>query len=88
MLRNVAGILLVVLGILGLFLPFLQGILFLVIGLALIDIPLKRRIHDRLHNRYGWYRRIAHRHHQIQERVHRWWTRKERGRNEDGAREP
>ncbi len=40
--RIVAGILLVILGIIGLFLPFLQGIFFLVIGLALLGFDLKR----------------------------------------------
>ena len=40
--RIVAGILLVIFGIIGLFLPVLQGILFILIGLALLGFDLKR----------------------------------------------
>jgi hypothetical protein len=42
--RIVAGVLLVILGIIGLFLPLLQGILLIVAGLGLlsVDIPLVR----------------------------------------------
>jgi uncharacterized membrane protein YbaN (DUF454 family) len=35
--RLAAGVLLLVLGVIGLFLPFLQGILFIVIGLTLLS---------------------------------------------------
>lgn len=51
--RIVAGVLLIVLGVVGLFLPLLQGILFIVLGLGLlsVDIPLVRRLRDRLKHR-------------------------------------
>jgi uncharacterized membrane protein YbaN (DUF454 family) len=61
-LRNIGGVLLVLLGVLGLFLPILQGILFLVLGLALIDVPQKQKAHRWL-MRYGWYRWLAKKHH-------------------------
>ncbi len=35
--RVVGGVLFLILGVIGLFLPFLQGILFLVIGLTLLS---------------------------------------------------
>lgn len=63
--RNVAGVLLVLLGIVGLVLPFLQGVLFLVIGLAMIDLPIKHRLHLRL-MKWGWYRKLAAHH-------EHWW---------------
>ncbi len=37
MLKQIAGVALIVLGILGLFLPFLQGIAFIVVGAILLD---------------------------------------------------
>jgi uncharacterized membrane protein YbaN (DUF454 family) len=63
-LRNLGGILLVLLGVVGLFLPILQGILFLALGLALIDVPQKQMAHRWL-LRWRWYRWLADR----QERV-------------------
>ncbi len=46
----IAGISLIVLGIVGLFLPVLQGILFIFAGLAILSShsPLARRIQDAL----------------------------------------
>ncbi len=64
-LRNIAGFALVALGMVGLVLPVLQGILFIVIGLALIDLPIKHRIHHWLGRRYRCYRWIALRHHRV-----------------------
>ena len=48
--RIVLGVLLVLLGIIGLVLPVLQGILFIVLGLGLlsVDIPAVRRWRERL----------------------------------------
>ena len=48
--RVAAGLLLVVVGIAGLFLPVLQGILLIVLGLGLlsVDIPAVRRWRERL----------------------------------------
>ncbi|MBM4155038.1 MAG: hypothetical protein FJ221_08405 [Lentisphaerae bacterium] len=49
-LRVALGVTLVGLGILGLFLPFLQGLLFITVGLAILahDVPPVRRALDRL----------------------------------------
>ena len=56
-LRNAAGILLLVAGLTGLFLPILQGVLMIVGGLVLIDLPLKGRV-NRWLLRYRWYQRL------------------------------
>ena len=64
-LRNTGGLLLVLLGIVGLFLPFLQGILFIVLGLALIDVPQKHRLHRWLQARSRAYRWLALKHHAV-----------------------
>lgn len=50
MLRMVGGVLFLILGIIGLFLPILQGVLFLVIGATLLgrDSKIGRWIHDRV----------------------------------------
>ncbi len=52
----------VVLGIIGLFLPVLQGILFLGIGLVLLagSSPLARRLLDRLRDRYPKFAAALH----------------------------
>jgi len=46
LLRVLAGIVFLILGVLGLFLPILQGLLFLAIGFLLlsVDIPVFRRV--------------------------------------------
>ena len=48
------GVLFVVLGVIGLFLPVLQGILFLAIGLSLLsyDSPWAERLRRRLYERF------------------------------------
>jgi hypothetical protein len=53
-LRLIIGWKFVILGVLGLFLPFLQGILFLAIGLAILapESPWAQRQLDRLRRRY------------------------------------
>ncbi len=61
-------------GIVGLFLPVLQGILFLLIGLALLSIEsaTARRILARLRARYpGLSQRID----LAEQRARRWWLR-------------
>ena len=58
-LRNAAGVLLILLGIVSGFLPILQGWLFIVIGLGLIEHPLKLRLHIWLSHRFACYRRLA-----------------------------
>jgi uncharacterized protein len=54
LLRHVLGWSLLVLGVLGLFLPILQGILFLAMGAVLLspDIPIFRRMVAALERRY------------------------------------
>lgn len=64
----------ILLGIVGLVLPILQGILFLLIGLALLssESEIARRILERLRARYpGLSRRID----LAEERARRWWLR-------------
>ncbi len=56
-------------GVAGLFLPFLQGVLMIVGGLALIDLPCKRRLHVWLKRRVRSYRPIALRHMRL---LRRW----------------
>lgn len=53
-LRNAAGWLFLILGILGLFLPILQGFLFIFVGILLLspDIPLFKRLVKWLGKRY------------------------------------
>ena len=74
-LRNVGGILLLLLGIVGLFLPFLQGFLFIVLGLGLIDLPIKHRIHEYA-KRWRGYRWIALHHARAKQRFGKWWERR------------
>lgn len=83
MLRNTAGALLLLAGIAGLFLPILQGVLMIVGGLALIDLPIKHKAHARL-LRYGWYRRLAARHDQW---LAKWRAYRERRRRARQARD-
>ena len=49
-----AGWFFIVLGVLGLFLPFLQGILFLLVGMLLLsrESVIARRLLDRLRERF------------------------------------
>ena len=68
-LRNIAGFALVALGIVGLVTPFLQGILFIVLGLTLIDLPIKHRLHVWLGDRFRTYRWVAIKHHRIKRAV-------------------
>lgn len=63
-----AGVLLLVLGIAGLFLPFLQGILFLVLAAAVLSLASERV--------YGWLRDLtAERWPRLWQRVERFRTR-------------
>ena len=68
-LRNIAGFALVLLGVVGLVAPVLQGILFIVLGLALIDLPIKHRSHVWLATRSRTYRWIALKHHRIKRAI-------------------
>ena len=78
-LRNIAGFALVLLGVVGLVAPVLQGILFIVLGLALIDLPIKHRIHHWLKSRSRTYRWIALNHHRVKRAIaHRRRARRKR----------
>ena len=48
------GVFFLVLGVLGIFLPILQGLIFLALGLALLapHVPFIRRLRDRMYSRY------------------------------------
>ncbi len=61
-------------GIVGLFLPVLQGILFLLIGLALLSSESKtaRRILERLRARYPG---LSEKFDIAEQRATRWWMR-------------
>ncbi len=54
--RISSGVLLLLLGVVGLFLPLLQGVLLLIAGLAVlaVDVPLARNLYRRLKS---WRRR-------------------------------
>ena len=69
--RNAAGLVLIALGIVGLFLPFLQGILFLVLGIGLVDLEVKHRAHVWLRRRYRCYRGVALRYARLRRGVRR-----------------
>ena len=66
-----AGWFFIVLGIAGLFLPILQGILFLLIGLLILssEYVWAHRILSRLRERFP---RIAQRAHAISQAAHHW----------------
>jgi uncharacterized membrane protein YbaN (DUF454 family) len=53
------GVALLILGVAGLFLPFLQGVLFLVMGLTLLstESPRAKVWLEYLQERTGWHRR-------------------------------
>ncbi len=63
LLRMGFGVLFLVLGVLGLFLPVLQGILFLVVGVALLadHIPLFARIRNSIYRRFPRFEQAVHR---------------------------
>jgi uncharacterized membrane protein YbaN (DUF454 family) len=48
------GLILLPLGVVGLFLPFLQGVLFLLVAVALLssEVPLVARLRNRVRDRY------------------------------------
>ena len=83
-LRNGVGIVLLLFGLVGLFLPVLQGILLIGIGLLFIDLPIKSKAHRWLW-RYGWYRKLARQHDKL---LDRWRNRDSSGRNSDDRDPP
>ncbi|MCF7838974.1 MAG: hypothetical protein K9N49_10130 [Candidatus Marinimicrobia bacterium] len=75
LLRLVAGWLMIVLGLLGLVLPILQGLLFLAIGIYLLTpfVPALARLQVWLHRRFPWIPiRLAH----WRARWHQRWRRR------------
>lgn len=70
----VLGWLLVLVGIPGLFLPFLQGILMIVVGLAIASLG-SEHIHRFLHDRMHPWPRARSRMEAFRERLHRWLSR-------------
>lgn len=48
------GVILIPLGVVGLFLPLLQGVLFLLVGVALLssEVPFVARLRDRIRQRH------------------------------------
>jgi uncharacterized membrane protein YbaN (DUF454 family) len=62
-LRHVFGWFFIVLGIIGCFLPILQGILFIIVGVSILapEIPLFHRVMVRLKDRYPEVFEKAHR---------------------------
>lgn len=72
--KHTAGWLFIVLGILGCFLPILQGILFLSIGVFLLadEIPFFGRIRDRLEQRFPKTAEYVHqKKKKLHDRLHR-----------------
>ncbi len=63
MLRLVFGWLFIALGIIGLFLPVLQGILFIMVGIALLadHIPFFAKIRNALFSRFPKLQRLVRR---------------------------
>lgn len=70
----VLGWLLVLVGVAGLFLPGLQGILTIALGLAIASLG-SERIHRFLHARMHPWPRIRARMERFRERLHRWLAR-------------
>lgn len=64
LLRNVGGSVLIVLGVAGLFLPFLQGVLLILAGVAMLDFEGKQEMIERLRESslgrrvLGWWHRL------------------------------
>ncbi len=62
-------------GILGLFLPFLQGIIFLIIGLYLLSLispSIRRRLHE-LGQRHSVVGKVLAKLETFNERIRRWF---------------
>jgi uncharacterized membrane protein YbaN (DUF454 family) len=73
--KILAGFFMVGLGVVGLFLPFLQGVLFILVGLAILSSESRRVRHvlDRLRARFPDVHRLER--HMI-ERLKRRWSEK------------
>lgn len=81
----------IVLGILGLFLPVLQGILFLLIGLMIIssEYVWARRLLDRLKARFPRIAEQSHRGHmKVEAWFHRHFSRREKHSSQTATHPP
>jgi len=64
LLRNVGGACLIVVGVAGLFLPFLQGVLLILAGVAMLDFEGKQEMIERFRESppaqrlIGWWHRL------------------------------
>lgn len=65
LIRMSLGWFFIVFGVLGLFLPFLQGILFLAVGVALLadHIPFFMKIKKRIYHKFPKLEKLVHREH-------------------------
>ncbi len=86
MLRLIFGWIFIVLGVVGLFLPVLQGILFIAVGIALLahHIPLFARIRNATYSRFPKLKRLVRR---VRARIrlaHRRATRRRNGGHNGG----
>jgi hypothetical protein len=72
--RITLGSILVVLGLVGLALPILQGVLFIALGVLVLgkEIPLFARIAERFRSRFPQASRAAER---ARKRLSEWWRR-------------
>ncbi len=73
-LRYIFGILFLTLGVVGLFLPILQGILFLIVGLIILA-PESRLIQGWLHRLEARHPRIFQKAHDLKERFRKQFKR-------------
>jgi uncharacterized protein len=71
-LRHVFGWLFIVLGVIGLFLPVLQGVLFIVVGVSILtpEIPLFHRTMVRLEDHYP---KVFEKAHRMKQRFYEVW---------------
>lgn len=74
LIKIIAGWAFMVLGVLGLFLPFLQGVLFLAIGLLILaqEQPWAHRLMSRIRHRYPHLtEKLDNAHHKAEAWMHR-----------------
>lgn len=73
LLRNIFGWILLITGVVGLFLPILQGILFITLGIMLLarDVPFFQKILHKLHERYP---EVFAKAHKLKENIKSRWS--------------
>jgi len=67
-LRNIAGVFLILLGIVSGFVPILQGWIFILVGISLLKFPGKDKLIRRF-KRLRWIRPFAERYDRLKNRV-------------------